>query len=366
MKHPLVALNRRNVLAGLTAAGVVPTFHLASISRGVRADEGQATYFGWAGYDDENLWQAYVEQEGAAPEFTFWGDEEEGIAKMRAGFKPDVVFPCNYSIKKWVDSGLLQPVDVSRLSNWDDIIPALKDVPGSTIDGDHYWVPVDWGLTSILYRTDLAPEYVDDESWMILWDPKYRNQVAAFDSLVDGVVIAGIVAGLDNPFDYSTQEALDTIRPYLEDLTANLRYYSNDYTSMEQGLASGELVAATTWNESVVRLKSEGLPVAFMNPKEGAMTWVCGLSIATDSPYPDKAHALINAFLDPRSRAYEMEVFGYGAATQSAFELVSEDVLAALGLSKNPQEILAAGIYQQPIQGESDLQTLFEEVKAGL
>lgn len=366
MNHPRVALNRRDVLAGLTAAGVVPTFHLASTGRGVQADEGQATYFGWAGYDDENLWQAYVEQEGAAPEFTFWGDEEEGIAKMRAGFTPDVVFPCNYSIKKWVDSGMLQPVDVSRLSNWDDIIPALKDVPGSTIDGDHYWVPVDWGLTSILYRTDLAPEYVDDESWMILWDPKYKSQVAAFDSLVDGVVIAGIVAGLDNPFDYSTQDALDTIRPYLEDLTANLRYYSNDYTSMEQGLASGELVAATTWNESVVRLKGEGLPVAFMNPKEGAMTWVCGLSIATDSPYPDKAHALINAFLDPRSRAYEMEVFGYGAATQSAFDLVSEDVLAALGLSKNPQEILAAGIYQQPIQGESDLQFLFEEVKAGL
>ena len=56
--------------------------------------------------------------------FAFWGDEEEGMAKMRSGFAPDVLFPCNYSIKKWVDSGLLQPVDFSRLSHWDDIIPA--------------------------------------------------------------------------------------------------------------------------------------------------------------------------------------------------------------------------------------------------
>ena len=366
MTHPLVPLNRRTALAGLTSAGIVPTFHLAAPGHGAWADEGQATYFGWAGYDDENLWQAYVEQEGGSPNFTFWGDEEEAIAKMRAGFTPDVLFPCNYSIKKWVDSGLLQPVDVSRLSNWDDIIPALKDVPGSTFGEDNYWVPIDWGLTSVLYRTDLAPEYVGNETWMILWDAKYKGKVAAFDSLVDGVVIAGIIAGLENPFDYSSQDALDTIRPYLKDLTDNLRYFSNDPTSMEQGLASGELVAATTWNESVVRLKGDGLPVAFMNPKEGAMTWVCGLSIAKDSLYPDKAHVLIDAFLDPRSRAYEMEAFGYGAATQSAFELVSEDVLLSLGLSKNPQEILSAGIYQQPIRGESDLQALFEEVKAGL
>ncbi len=207
----------------------------------LRADDGQATYFGWAGYDDENLWQAYVEQEGGAPNFTFRNDEEEGMAKMRSGFAPDVLFPCNYSIKKWVDSGLRQPVDVSRLSHWDDIIPALKEVPGNTVGGDHHWVPVGLGLTSVLYRTVLAPEYVDDESWTILWDTKYKGQVAAFDSLVTGGVIAGIVAGivagLDNPFDYSTQEALDTIRPFLKYLTDNLRYYSNDYTSMEQGLA---------------------------------------------------------------------------------------------------------------------------------
>ena len=61
-----------------------------------------------------------------------------------------------------------------------------------------------------------------------------------------------------------------------------------------------------------------------------------------------------------------MEAFGYGAATQSTFELVNEDVLLSLGLSKNPQEILSAEIYLQPIQGEADLQAAFDEVKAGL
>jgi len=54
------------------------------------------------------------------------------------------------------------------------------------------WVPIDWGQTSIVYRTDLAPEYVDNETWAILWDPKYKGKLAVFDSLVDGVVIAAV------------------------------------------------------------------------------------------------------------------------------------------------------------------------------
>ena len=52
-----------------------------------------------------------------------------------------------------------------------------------------------------------------------------------------------------------------------------MRFYSNDMTSIQQALASGELVAAVVWNDSYTFLKGEGHPVAFMSPKEGAMTW---------------------------------------------------------------------------------------------
>ena len=360
-KH-LLAPSRRQALKALSALGVVVTaYPMAG-----RAQDGEhPTFFGWNGYDDENLFPAYLERYGTPPNFSFWGDEEEALAKMRAGYNPDVIFPCNYKIEKWFNAGILDPIDTSLLSNWPDVMESMRAVPGSVVDGQRYWVPIDWGQTSITYRTDLAPEYVGNETWEMLWDEKYQGRLAVFDSLVDGVVIAGIVEGMEDPFDYSSQEALDAIRPRLQALTANIRYYSNDVTTLEQGIASGELVAATTWNESVVRLKEMGLPIAYMNPKEGAMTWVCGLSIVAGTPFREKVHELIDAFLDPRSRAWEIENFGYGAATKSAFDLVDEETLASLGLSKNPEEILSAGIYQLSIKGQTELQALFEEVKAG-
>ena len=64
----------------------------------------------------------YQEKYGALPRFTFWGDEEEGVAKLLSGFSPDVIFPCFYKIKKWYETGRLDAVDTAKLSHWEDII----------------------------------------------------------------------------------------------------------------------------------------------------------------------------------------------------------------------------------------------------
>ena len=57
---------------------------------------------------------------------------------------------------------------------------------------------------------------------------------------------------------------------------------------------------------------------------------------------------------------------GYGHANKLAFDLVSNDDLVERGLSKNPDELLNSGIFQEPIGNEPVLQGLFEEIKAGL
>lgn len=327
----------------------------------------KALIFGWAGYDDDNLWPTYVEKYGSQPRFTFWGDEEEGLTKLVSGFEPDIIFPCSYKIRKWYSTGKLASIDTSRLKNWNDILPSLRNMPGVTQGGNVVWVPVDWGLTSITYRPDLIPEYADDESWKVLWDPKYKGRVACFDSLVDCVSIAATMAGVKNPFDFRDPADLEATRKKMQELVPNLLFFSNDETSLEQGLASGELVAATTWNASPVRLKEQGVEVKFMTPKEGgAQSWVCGLSMIAGTKFEDQAYELIDAMLEPSSRAYEIREFGYGVSTQGGYDLVDEETLASLGMTKDPDADLAKGIFQEEIQNEEALQAMFDEVKAGM
>jgi spermidine/putrescine transport system substrate-binding protein len=105
-----------------------------------------------------------------------------------------------------------------------------------------------------------------------------------------------------------------------------------------------------------------------MKPKEGAMTWTCGISLMStvEGDKLDRAYDFIDAMLSPEAGAHEIREFGYGHANLKAYEIVSAEELAERGLTANPDDLLSSGIFQKPITNEPQLQAMFEEVKAGL
>jgi spermidine/putrescine transport system substrate-binding protein len=65
-------------------------------------------------------------------------------------------------------------------------------------------------------------------------------------------------------------------------------------------MSANEFDLATYWSGSASRSKTAfGLPVEFVIPKEGAIGWLDGLSVATDAPNPDGAKAFIDWMIDP-------------------------------------------------------------------
>jgi spermidine/putrescine transport system substrate-binding protein len=191
------------------------------------------------------------------------------------------------------------------------------------------------------------------------------------DSLIDGVAVAGIYKGVPNPFDLSNPEDMETVRAALQEQLPLLRFYSNSMTDVENALASGELIAAATWNSSWVALKDQGLDVQFMTPKEGPMTWVCGVvrNPANDSQTEEVialAYEVIDNIISPQAGAWEIENYGYGHSNAEAFAIVGPEKLAELGLPADPGPYLAAGIFQEAMVPEDKIQTMFEEVKAGM
>jgi spermidine/putrescine transport system substrate-binding protein len=231
-----LAPTRREALSVLASAGVIAIPFLVPTLAAKAADD-HPILFTYAGYDIPEFYPTYVEKYGRPPEFAFFNSEDEAIAKMRAGYQPDVVFPCTYKIVTWYDAGLIGPIDTNKLSNWPDLFDSLKNIDGMVRDGQQVLVPTDWGQTSVTFRTDLAPEYVDNESLDILWDPKYAGRIALFDSPVDGVLFAAIREGID-PFNMGDEE-IEIVRRSLEEQRPLLRFYADNETIIEQALASG-------------------------------------------------------------------------------------------------------------------------------
>lgn len=322
----------------------------------------QAIYFTWSGYDDPAFFPGYVTKRGSMPETPIFADEEEAFLKLRGGTVVDVSHPCNNSIPRWREAGLLQPIDTSRLSNWPDVFDDLKTFEG-TQDGDkQYFVPVDWGNTSIIYRTDLVD--IAEESWTLMWDERYAGKLSVANSAEETIPIAAVLIGAADPFN-PTAEEMVKIKELLVKQKPLIRFYWDTNTTIEQGLASGELVATTGWNSSAVTLRAQGVPVKFMNPKEGLFTYCCGLVLSKNAPNPDAAHDLIDAMIATDAGKWLIEVQGYGHSNRKTFELVDEALLAERGLPKDPTEFLNAGHLYKPVKDLEGMSNMYEAVKAG-
>ena len=323
-------VSRRRFQTYLASLGVAAVT-LPMLPRSARAAaEDHPNIFTWEGWDAQGHHLEYHNKYGEYPNFSIFGDEEEAFAKIRAGAQFDVTHPCSYKVEIWRDAGILQPIDTSRLSHWDEIIPSLKEIPGMTTEnGDVYFVAADWGLTSVLYRPDLVdPKYQEEETWGILWDERYKGRLSMSDSLIDGVMVAAIYGGAKDPFNMTPDE-VEVTRELLRKQLPLLRYWWTSPTDLENSMAAGELVATSSWNDAFTALKLEGVNVKYMTPKEGAMTWVCGFCLmsAADPEKLEKSYDAIDAFLSPDSGVLSILDEGYGHSNMHAYELVPEQYL---------------------------------------
>jgi spermidine/putrescine transport system substrate-binding protein len=359
-------LSRRDFNTALSAVGVGLVMMPLTSKKAPAAAADQATFFTWGGYDVPEFVQPYIAKHGEPPNFATFGGSEEALTKMRAGYVVDVSHPCNQAIPRWVATGLFQTLDTSKLSNWPDVMPELYNLEGNVVDGKPYLAPVDWGRTSITYRTDLVDLEGQEESWSILWDERYKGRLGMLASAGDSWWCGAILAGVDFT-EISTEENFKKVAALMREQRPLIRTYTDDTTTLEQALASGELVAAMTWDSSAVVLKGEGVPVTFANPKEGALTWVCGAMMHKDAPHPDKAHDVIDALLSIESGKWLIGENGYGHSNAKSFDQFSDEELAVLGLSRNPVDILSAGKFQVPQTQafETTMNEEFEKIKAG-
>ena len=205
------------------------------------------TYFTWSGYELPDFNKSFLAAHPDGVEASIFSDDDDAFTKVKAGFRPDIAHPCYDKIARWNKEGLLQPIDTKRLKNWDKIFPVFKNLPDIQAgDGKVWMVPWDWGNTSITYRTDLIKN--PEMSWNLLWDKQYSGRMSTIDAVHDTPVVAAL-RGRRQPVRHERGGHGEGWGQAARAAAAPARLYHR-LTSVQQSLASGELVAAMTWNDS--------------------------------------------------------------------------------------------------------------------
>ena len=330
---------------------------------------GPITIMEWSGYEvTENPYlfpdfaDVYTPTLDAVTEYIFFAEDPEAFARIQSGVHVDLVHPCESYMGLYVEAGLMQPLDTSRIEHWDDIHPKLKEI--GQVDGVQYFLPWDWGYESILVRTDLVEEVPD--SWADLWDPQYAGRIMLWDSGQANYGMTALALGYEDPWAVLSPEVVEEVKQKLLELKPNILTYWTDYTQTYDMPASGEAwLTANAWQDAYGYLTTEGYEAAYIDPAEGRMSWVCGYGILKDAQNLDLIYEFLNAAASPTSAAGLGNWYWYGHANTNAIDLIDDYIVEFMSLD-NVDVIFEETIFYQPITEEERgwLVDMWNEVKA--
>ncbi len=261
-------LSRRDFHRTLAAAGLgmAGSSSLAGSAFAANTNPSDLVVFEWAGYELPEFFPGYVDKYGTEPSFALFAEEEEALQKIRSGFPTDISHPCSGSVARWNDAGAIRPIDPSRIDAWGDIFPNTLEIRGVQIGGEYFFLPWDWGNSSVLYRPDLLDITPEEESYAVLLRPELEGRIAMFDSVDSSFAVGGLLTGAVDIFDMTDAE-IDAATEVVRDLHRNTRFYWSSPTEFEQAMASGEIVAAWSWNSSIIELNCISRNSALNAPK---------------------------------------------------------------------------------------------------
>jgi spermidine/putrescine transport system substrate-binding protein len=321
---------------------------------------GSLTVLDWPGYDDPMFW-ADFKSTYTKPTVAFEiGQSDADIyGKMKAGDQADVFHPYTGWLQFYVDEGLAAEIDTSKLKNWDKVPDEFKKI--GQVNGKQYFVPWDWGFTSVLYRTDKVKTPID--TWGALLDPAYKGHISMWDDGPGAVTVSSYVHGYDETA--ITADQLDKIKAeWIAQRDLNRTYWGSE-TDLTAAMKSGEVWVAYAWQGAYATLLGDKVPVAYASPKEGRNSWVGLYGIRKDTPNYDLALRFLDSKLGEVTGNNLVTNYYYGTANGDVMKSITDETLKQ-AFSVDDPSILQKTNFTPNLtaQQRDDWTAMWTEVKA--
>ena len=182
---------KRRVWAAASAAMMATTAFGAQAVLADKYPNGQVKVFNWGEYIDEDLIDEFEDEYGIEVIYDTFDTNEAMYPRVEADPSLyDVICPSDYMIEKMIQNDVLQEIDWDQITNKENIGEVyLKSCEGFD-PGNKYCVPYTFGTVGILYNKELVDEDAVIDSWDVLWDETYKNDIIMQDSVRDAFMIS--------------------------------------------------------------------------------------------------------------------------------------------------------------------------------
>jgi len=320
----------------------------------------------WEGYVDPSFIQGFEATCHCKVVAAYMGSSDELVAKLRGGASSnyDVISPSSDVATSLSRSGLVAPLDLSKIPNYAQVSPKLTSMALVKNDGKVFGVPLTWGPNPLLYdKTAFANP---PAAWAQLWDPKYKDKLSLWDDL-SSVYMAAQVLGFgkqDPTAIYNlSDEQLEQVRAKLIALKPNIRKLWSTGGELTNLFQNHEVIAAMGWPLITNQVRKAGLPIEEEIPAEGTTGWIDHLMITSSSDNKDLAYSLLNYMISAQTQKRLSDVTGYIPANPQAAALMTPDQRRGLHLDDidNYQKQI---VFWQDVPRRAKYTEIWNEVKA--
>ncbi|MCP5089293.1 MAG: extracellular solute-binding protein [Gammaproteobacteria bacterium] len=342
------------------------------------ADENIVNVYNWADYIGHDTIERFEAETGIKVNYDTYDSSEIVDVKLLTGNTGyDVVNHSNRFSTRLVPLGIFEKLDMSKLTNLDNLDPEIMAQVDRYEEVRGYYVPYHWGTTGYAWNVEMVRKRLPDhpmDSADVLFDPAIVSKlsdcaVSLLDGTSDLYPMALAYLGRD-PGDLNMDNVL-AAEAMLGEVRPFVRYFSN--TKMTSDLPNREVCVAMSWSgdyaQAEARAKAVGLDIElrYTAPREGTGLWIDGLYILSDARHKENAYKFIDFVLRADVAADIANEIFYANANGASWKLMDPAIRSNPAIY--PDDDIWRRVYPTPAippRQERTLTRSFARVKSGI
>ena len=274
----------------------------------------------WGEYIDPEVLTMFEKETGIDVVYEEFETNEILYPKISSGaIAYDVVCPSDYMIQRMIENDLLSEINFDNIPNIKNIGSQYMEQSKQFDPENKYSVPYCWGTVGILYNKTMVDEPVD--SWSILWNPKYKDNILMQDSVRDafGVTLKYLGYSLNS----TDLDELTEAKNLLIEQKPLVQAYVID--QVRDKMIGNEAALGVIYSGEAIYTQKENPNLEYVIPKEGSNIWIDSWVIPKNAEHKENAEKFINFLCRPDIALMNFEYITYSTPNEAARELIEDE-----------------------------------------
>lgn len=283
-------------------------------------NDDKLVVYNWGEYIDPEVLTIFEEETGINVVYEEFETNEILYPKVSSGaIAYDVVCPSDYMIQRMIENDLLTEINFDNIPNIKNIGKQYMEQSRQFDPGNKYSVPYCWGTVGILYNKTMVDEPVN--SWSILWDLKYKDNILMQDSVRDA--FGATLKYLGYSLNSTDLDELTEAKNLLIEQKPLVQAYVID--QVRDKMIGNEAALGVIYSGEAIYTQKENPNLEYVIPKEGSNIWIDSWVIPKNAEHKENAEKFINFLCRPDIALMNFEYITYSTPNEAARELIEDE-----------------------------------------